>query len=93
MKQAALILIRAYQLMISPALSPACRFFPSCSEYAREAVEKWGILRGTAMTAWRLARCHPWGGHGFDPVPERKGLGFGDWGVKRPGGIRGHANP
>ncbi len=73
MKQAALILIRAYQLVISPALPPACRFYPSCSEYAREAVEKWGILRGIGMTARRLVRCHPWGGNGIDPVPGRQG--------------------
>ena len=78
MKHAALILIRAYQLVISPVLPPACRFYPSCSDYAREAVEKWGIWRGIGMTARRLARCHPLGGHGFDPVPERQGLGVGD---------------
>lgn len=72
MKQAALILIRAYQLLISPALPPACRFYPSCSEYAREAVETWGIIRGMAMAVRRLARCHPLGGHGFDPVPTHK---------------------
>ena len=76
MKRAALILIRAYQLLVSPVLPPACRFYPSCSEYAREAVEKWGILRGLGLTARRLARCHPLGGHGFDPVPERQGSGF-----------------
>lgn len=72
MKRAALILIRAYQLVISPLLPPACRFYPSCSEYAREAVEKWGILRGIGMSAKRVARCHPFGGHGFDPVPENR---------------------
>ncbi len=72
MKQAALILIRAYQLSISPALPPACRFFPSCSEYAREAVDTWGVIRGTAMAVRRLARCHPLGGHGFDPVPSHR---------------------
>ena len=78
MKRAALILIRAYQLLVSPVLPPACRFYPSCSEYAREAVEKWGILRGLGLTARRLARCHPLGGDGFDPVPERQGLGVRD---------------
>ena len=76
MKRAALTLIRAYQLLISPVLPPACRFYPSCSEYAREAVEKWGIVQGLGLTARRLARCHPWGGHGVDPVPENQGLGF-----------------
>ena len=70
MKRATLILIRAYQLVISPLLPPACRFYPSCSEYAREAVVKWGVWRGLVMSAKRVARCHPFGGHGFDPVPE-----------------------
>ena len=70
MKRAALILIRAYQLVISPLLPPACRFYPSCSEYAREAVVRWGVWRGLGMSAKRVARCHPFGGHGFDPVPE-----------------------
>lgn len=78
MKRAALILIRAYQLVISPVLPPACRFYPSCSDYAREAVEKWGVLRGVGIMARRLVRCHPLGGHGFDPVPERQGLGVRD---------------
>jgi putative membrane protein insertion efficiency factor len=76
MMRAAVILVRAYQLLISPLLPPACRFYPSCSEYAREAVEKWGIVRGLGLTARRLARCHPWGGHGVDPVPENQELGF-----------------
>jgi uncharacterized protein len=78
MKRVALILIRAYQLVISPLLPPACRFYPSCSEFAREAVEKWGVWRGLGMSAKRVARCHPFGGHGFDPVPERQGLGVRD---------------
>ena len=78
MKRAALILIRAYQLLVSPVLPPACRFSPSCSEYAREAVEKWGIVRGLGLTARRLARCHPWGGHGIDPVPHRQAFGVRD---------------
>jgi len=78
MKHAASILIRAYQLVISPVLPPACRFYPTCSEYAREAVEKWGFWRGMALSLKRLARCHPFGDHGFDPVPERQGLGVRD---------------
>ena len=78
MKRAASILIRAYQLVISPVLPPACRFYPTCSEYAREAVENWGFWRGMALSLKRLARCHPFGGHGFDPVPERQGLGVRD---------------
>ena len=78
MKRAVLILIRTYQLLISPVLPPACRFHPSCSEYAREAVEKWGFWRGMALSLKRLARCHPFGGHGFDPVPERQAAGDGE---------------
>lgn len=70
MTRAALILIRAYQLLLSPVLPPACRFYPTCSEYTREALEKWGLLRGLFLSVKRLARCHPFGGHGFDPVPE-----------------------
>ena len=81
MKRAASILIRAYQLVISPVLPPACRFYPTCSEYAREAVEKWGFWRGMALSLKRLARCHPFGGHGFDPVPEGQGLGFRSQGL------------
>ena len=78
MKFTALLLIRAYQLMISPVLPPACRYHPSCSVYAAEAVEKWGFWRGIGLVTRRLARCHPWGGQGFDPVPERQGLGVRD---------------
>jgi putative membrane protein insertion efficiency factor len=62
--------IRAYQLMISPLLPPSCRFLPSCSEYAFEAIGRHGICYGLALAAWRLARCHPWGGSGYDPVPQ-----------------------
>lgn len=69
MKWVALALIRVYQFGVSPVLPPACRFHPSCSAYAYDAVEKWGFWRGIGLAAWRLARCHPLGGHGFDPVP------------------------
>ncbi|MEW6272444.1 MAG: membrane protein insertion efficiency factor YidD [Thermodesulfobacteriota bacterium] len=63
-------LLRAYQLVLSPLLGPACRFAPSCSEYAREAIERHGAARGTLLALRRLSRCHPLGGSGFDPVPE-----------------------
>lgn len=63
-------LIRGYQLTLSPLVGPACRFAPSCSEYAREAIALHGPWRGTALGARRLSRCHPFGGSGFDPVPE-----------------------
>lgn len=64
-------LIRAYQLLVSPVLGPSCRYLPSCSEYAAEAIERHGALAGTWLALRRLARCHPWGGSGYDPVPER----------------------
>jgi uncharacterized protein len=66
-------LIRGYQLLISPVLGPNCRYLPSCSEYAAEAVERHGALAGGWLAVKRLARCHPWGGSGYDPVPERRG--------------------
>ncbi len=62
--------IRAYQAAISPWLPPACRYTPSCSEYARLAVERFGPWRGGGLGLRRLLRCHPFGGRGYDPVPE-----------------------
>jgi uncharacterized protein len=62
-------MIRAYQLLVSPVLPPSCRFTPSCSQYALEAVTRYGALRGTWLAARRLARCHPFHPGGFDPVP------------------------
>ena len=62
-------LIRAYQRFLSPALPPSCRFHPSCSQYALEAVTRYGALRGSWLAARRLARCHPFHPGGFDPVP------------------------
>ena len=61
-------LLRGYQLVISPWLGPACRYQPSCSEYAIEAVERYGALRGAWLGLKRIGRCHPLGGHGYDPV-------------------------
>ena len=64
-------LIRGYQLLVSPILSAhSCRFLPSCSAYGMEALDKHGALVGLWLTAKRLLRCHPWGGSGYDPVPE-----------------------
>ena len=63
------LLIRLYQWTVSPLLGPVCRFHPSCSHYALEAVLRFGVLRGSALTLARLARCHPWHPGGFDPVP------------------------
>jgi len=62
-------LIRGYQLTLSPTLGGACRFAPSCSAYAREAIEVHGAWRGTLLAARRLSKCHPLGSSGFDPVP------------------------
>ena len=63
------LLIRGYQLAISPLLGPRCRFYPSCSHYALQALEAHGVLRGLWLTARRIARCHPWHPGGLDPVP------------------------
>ena len=62
-------LIRSYQVAISPLLAPACRFHPSCSAYAKDAVLKYGAGRGLWLAARRLARCHPWHPGGIDPLP------------------------
>jgi hypothetical protein len=67
--------VAVYRAAISPVIhalnGPACRFEPSCSEYARDAIAKHGMVRGGAMAIWRIVRCNPVGGHGFDPVPAR----------------------
>jgi putative membrane protein insertion efficiency factor len=62
-------LIRFYKLVFSPMYSGSCRFLPSCSDYAAEAVTRHGVVRGSALAARRLARCSPFGAHGLDPVP------------------------
>ena len=64
----ALQLLRGYKWLISPLLPPACRYVPTCSEYAEEAVARYGVLRGGAMALWRLLRCHPFVRGGYDPV-------------------------
>ena len=63
------VLIRAYQLLIAPLLPPSCRYYPTCSHYAAEAVSMHGPWRGSLLAVRRLLRCHPWGGGGYDPVP------------------------
>jgi putative membrane protein insertion efficiency factor len=61
--------VSVYQATLSPILGPRCRFYPSCSQYAKEAVLKYGVLRGSWLAAGRLARCHPWHPGGVDLVP------------------------
>jgi putative membrane protein insertion efficiency factor len=65
--QLLVLLIRAYQLLIAPAMRPCCRFEPSCSSYAVQTLEKDGLLKGLVKTTWRLCRCHPFGKGGYDP--------------------------
>jgi putative membrane protein insertion efficiency factor len=69
MKQAVVWLIRGYQYAISPMLPQSCRFHPTCSAYALEAVRRYGVLKGLWLAARRLAKCHPWHSGGIDPVP------------------------
>ncbi len=64
--------IRLYQILLSPLLGASCRFVPTCSAYGIEAIRLHGAWRGGLLTARRISRCHPWGGHGHDPVPPRK---------------------
>lgn len=66
---ALLALVRIYQLTLSPLFRPACRFWPSCSDYAAEAIQRHGVARGTRLALSRLTRCHPWRAGGLDPVP------------------------
>ena len=73
MRHLAAFLIRLYQWTVSPLLGPRCRFYPSCSQYALGAIERFGVLRGGWLAARRLGRCHPWQRGGFDPVPEASG--------------------
>jgi putative membrane protein insertion efficiency factor len=62
-------LIKIYQWIISPILGPKCRFTPSCSQYALQAFKKYGVFKGFWLSIKRIGRCHPWGGHGYDPLP------------------------
>lgn len=64
--------VRMYQIVLSPLLGKNCRFDPSCSNYMLQALDEWGIFKGTYLGIKRITRCHPWGGSGSDPVPKKK---------------------
>jgi putative membrane protein insertion efficiency factor len=68
----AVLPIRAYQRLLSPLIGPRCRYYPSCSEYAAQAIRRFGILRGLVLAGWRLLRCNPWSHGGFDPVEDQR---------------------
>jgi len=68
MKRFMIAVIRGYQTYISPMLRPSCRFQPTCSQYAVEAIEKYGAIKGGGMAIWRILRCNPFGKGGYDPV-------------------------
>ena len=67
-----ILLIKLYKLIVSPWLPSACRFTPTCSQYALEAFRRHGVFKGFYLSFRRIIRCHPWGGHGHDPVPDKK---------------------
>lgn len=66
------LILRFYQRWLSPAFGQRCRYYPSCSEYAVQAVQRFGILRGLVLAGWRLLRCNPWSRGGFDPVDNQR---------------------
>lgn len=72
MKKIVIKLIEFYRKSISPHKQPCCRFEPTCSRYALEAVERFGVIKGGAMSVWRILRCNPFSKGGYDPVPEKK---------------------
>ncbi|MBW1618360.1 MULTISPECIES: membrane protein insertion efficiency factor YidD [Empedobacter] len=67
-----ILLVRFYQLAISPWMGSNCRYQPTCSSYMIEALKEHGLLKGLWLGTKRISRCHPWGGHGYDPVPKKK---------------------
>ncbi len=67
-----ILFIKFYQLSISPLLGSNCRYNPTCSQYTIDAIKTWGPIKGTWLGAKRISKCHPFGGHGYDPVPEKK---------------------
>ena len=78
MRTMCLAVIKVYRLLVSPWLGPACRFEPTCSEYASHAIHRFGVLKGGALAGWRLLKCHPFHPGGYDPIEgERKAQGAG----------------
>ncbi len=69
MKYLFIFLVRFYQVVVSPLKPPTCRYTPTCSQYALEALKKYGAFKGSWLALKRISRCHPWGGCGYDPVP------------------------
>ena len=63
--------IKFYQFFISPILGQNCRYLPTCSEYTIQAIKKFGLIKGTTLSLYRISKCHPWGNHGYDPVPKK----------------------
>jgi len=72
MRGLAVLPIRLYQRLLSPLIGPRCRYYPSCSEYAAQAIRRFGILRGLVLAGWRLLRCNPLSQGGFDPVTDQR---------------------
>lgn len=68
MRKVFILLIRGYKKLISPVLPPSCRFYPTCSEYSIQALEKYGVIKGGAKTIWRILRCNPFNKGGYDPI-------------------------
>lgn len=85
-KNALLVALRGYKWAISPLFPPACRYLPTCSEYAMEAVEHHGPVRGSLMAVWRLLRCHPLSKGGYDPVVDGARVDFKKWEMRVPSG-------
>ena len=75
MKRLLILLIRFYQQAISPFKQPCCKYYPTCSNYALEAIERFGALNGSLLALYRILRCNPFSRGGYDPVPEKKGKG------------------
>ena len=72
MTAVAVLLVRGYRALVSPLLGPRCKYHPTCSQYALDALRTHGLLRGVVLTAWRLLRCNPWSDGGLDPVSAQK---------------------